>query len=106
MYTYIGLYKSNEAQQLRALPRQRLFLGEGPWAHVPVEHEMSGDGVGKNFDGSNGVIVDSDPWTKEAHIFSTVCSTVISPWCIQHVYWVYIAHILRSSDFTSDKYTS
>ena len=24
---------------------QKLFLGEGPWAHVPVEHEMSGDGA-------------------------------------------------------------
>jgi hypothetical protein len=69
IYIYIGFYKSNEVQQLRALPRQRLFLGEGPWAHVPVEHEMSGDGVGKNFDGANGVIVDSDPWTKEANIF-------------------------------------
>ena len=38
----------------------RLFFGEGPWAHVPVEHEMSGDGVGENYDGAHGVVVDSD----------------------------------------------
>ena len=63
-----GLYKSNKVQQLRALPRQRLFFGEGPWAHVPVEHEMAGDGVGENFDGANGVVVDSNPWTKEAQL--------------------------------------
>ena len=47
---------------------QQLFLGEGPWVHVPVEHEMSGDGVGQNFDGASGVVVDSDPWTKEAQV--------------------------------------
>ena len=23
---------------------QQLFLGEGPWVQVPVEHEMSGEG--------------------------------------------------------------
>ncbi len=47
---------------------QQLFLGEGPWVHVPVEHEMSGDGVGQNFDGASGVVVNSDPWTKEAQV--------------------------------------
>ena len=71
-----GLFKSNKVQQLAGritLPpalrrRQRLFLGEGAWAHVPVEHEMAGDGVGANFDGANGVVVNSDPWTKEAQL--------------------------------------
>ena len=37
------------------------FLGEGPWATVPVEHEMSGRGVGDNIDGANGILVDSNP---------------------------------------------
>ena len=36
--------------------------------HVPVEHEMAGDGVGENFDGARGVVVDSDPWTREAQM--------------------------------------
>ena len=37
------------------------FLREGPWATVPVEHEMSGRGVGDNIDGANGILVDSNP---------------------------------------------
>jgi len=71
-----GLFKSNKVQQLAGritLPpslrqRQRLFLGEGPWAKVPVAHEMSGAGVGEDFDGANGVVVDSDPWSKAAQL--------------------------------------
>mmetsp|Transcript_99616 Transcript_99616/g.160623 ORF Transcript_99616/g.160623 Transcript_99616/m.160623 type:complete len:974 (-) Transcript_99616:191-3112(-) len=71
-----GLFKTNKVQQLAGrltLPpslrqRQRLFLGEGPWAKVPVAHEMSGVGVGGDFDGANGIVVDSDPWSKEAQL--------------------------------------
>ena len=64
-----GVANGGGSAHKKAPPRQRLFLGEGPWVHVPVEHEMSGDGVGRNFDGAHGVIVDSDPWTKEAKHF-------------------------------------
>ena len=69
-----GLFKSNAAQQLAGRMtdspatrrRQRLFLGEGAWVHVPVEGEMAGDGVGGNFDGANGVVVNSDAMSADA----------------------------------------
>ena len=69
-----GLFKSNAAQQLAGRitvspatrRRQRLFLGEGAWVHVPVEGEMAGDGVGGNFDGANGVVVNSDAMSADA----------------------------------------
>ena len=34
-----------EKYMFKQTKAQKLFLGEGPWAHVPVEHEMSGDGA-------------------------------------------------------------
>jgi hypothetical protein len=44
----------------------KLFIGEGPWTDVPTPGEMAGRGVGGAEDGANGVVVNRNPFKKNA----------------------------------------
>lgn len=53
------MFRQTQAKKMDGGQHPQLwFFGEGPWAHIPTEGEMSGEGVGANHDGAHGIPVD------------------------------------------------